>query len=153
MTPLPHWSLLPEGWPDLTIVATDTHEPDRALTDALLRAGRSHLIVRVEADRAVVGPLVLPGTTPCVRCQDLVRCRCDPAWPLLVAQLCRERRAPDPVLQAWAVATVVAQAGCHLAGGDADVIGRTLELSAADHVLRAREWPMHPDCGCGLAVA
>lgn len=152
LTPALHWSQLGQDWPGLTIVATDTQEPDRSLTDALARAGQAHLVVRLEADRAVVGPLVVPGATPCVRCQDLLRCRCDAAWPMLVAQLCRDRAGPDRVLLAWAVATTVAQVRCHLAGGAADVVGRTLELGT-DNVLRTREWPVHPDCGCVLAVA
>lgn len=152
LVPIEHWSQVGDRWPPLTVVATDTQEPDRALTDALLAAGRAHLVVRLEADRAVVGPLVLPGTTPCVRCHDLLRCRYDPAWPLLVAQLCRDRSAADPVLLAWAAATATIQVRCHLAGGDPDVTGRTLEL-AGDHTLRTRDWPVHPECGCVLAVA
>lgn len=147
-----HWSRLGARWPALTIVATDTQEPDRALTDALLAARRAHLVVRLEADRAVVGPLVLPGATPCTRCQDLLRCRYDPAWPLLVAQLCRDRCPGDPVLLAWAAATAVVQARCHLTGGEPDVTGRTLELGS-DHSLRTRDWPVHPQCGCVLSVA
>lgn len=147
-----HWSRLGTRWPALTVVATDTQEPDRALTDALLAARRTHLVVRLEADRAVVGPLVLPGATPCTRCQDLLRCRYDPAWPLLVAQLCRDRGTADPVLLAWAAATAVVQARCHLAGGEPDVTGRTLELDS-DHSLRTRDWPVHPRCGCVVAAA
>jgi len=152
LTPAPHWSQVTDGWPGLTVVATDTQEPDRCLTDALARAGRVHLITRLEADRAVVGPLVVPGATPCVRCQDLVRCRYDPSWPLLVAQLCRARAAVDQVLLGWAAATTVLQLRCHLAGGVADAVGRTVEVGP-DHVLRTRDWPVHPECGCLLAVA
>lgn len=152
LLPAVHWSQVGAGWPSLTVVATDTQEPDRALTDALLAAGRAHLVVRLEADRAIVGPLVLPGTTPCIRCQDLLRCRYDAAWPLLVAQLCRDRPTPDPVLLAWAATTAAVQARCHLTGGEPDVTGRTLELGG-DHTLRTRDWPVHPECGCILAAA
>lgn len=147
-----HWNQLGSSWPGLTVVATDTHEPDRALTDTLLAARRAHLVVRLEPDRAVVGPLVLPGATPCTRCQDLLRCRYDAAWPRLVAQLCRERCTPDPMLIAWAAATAAVQARCHLTGGEPDVTGRTLELGS-DHTLRTTDWPVHPQCGCLLAVA
>ena len=147
-----HYSRLGTAWPALTVVATDSEEPDRALTDAVVASRRAHLVVRLEADRAVVGPLVLPGATPCTRCQDLVRCRYDAAWPLLVAQLCRSRPGADPVLLAWAATTAAVQVRCHLAGGQADVTGRTLELGS-DHTLRTRDWPVHPQCGCVLAVA
>lgn len=152
-SPLPHWGRLTDELPAFVVIATDTQEPDRILTDALARTGRTHLIVRLEADRAVVGPLVSPGSTPCVRCQDLLRCRYDPAWPILAAQLCRDRPVPDPTLLAWAVSTAVVQIQCQLRGGEPDVTGRTLELHATDLTLHTREWPVHPGCGCTLAVA
>lgn len=151
-SPVLHWNVA-QAWPELTIVATETQEPDRTLTDALLRADRTHLVTRLEAGRAVVGPLVIPGRTPCVRCHDLLRCRYDPAWPRLVAQLCADPAPSDPALQSWAVATAVAQIRCHLAGGTPDVAGRTLELGTADQSLHTRDWPAHPECGCLLVVA
>ena len=150
--PLPHWSEVVDRLSGFAVVATDTQEPDRTLTDALARSGRTHLIVRLEADRAVVGPLVLPGRSPCVRCHDLLRCHYDPLWPRLVAQLCQDRSPPDPVLLAWAVSTAVVQIRCHLAGGEPDATGRTLELGGTDHVLRVRDWQVHPGCGCVLAA-
>ena len=150
---LPHWSEIIDGLPSFVVVATDTQEPDRALTDTLTRTGRTHLIVRLEADRAVVGPLVMPGRTPCVRCHDLLRCRYDRAWPRLVAQLSRDRPPPDPVLLGWAASTAVVQIRCQLAGGAPDATGRTLELGHSDHVLRVRDWSVHPGCGCVMAVA
>lgn len=151
-SPVLHWSAQTQSWPELTIVATETQEPDRALTDALLRADRAHLVTRLEPARAVVGPLVIPGRTPCVRCHDLLRCRYDPAWPRLVAQLCAEPAPIDPALQSWAVATTVAQVRCQLGGGTPDVTGRTLELGV-EQSLHTREWPAHPECGCLLVVA
>ncbi len=150
---MPHWSEVVAGLPGFVVVATDTQEPDRALTDTLARTGRTHLIVRLETDRAVVGPLVIPGSTPCTRCHDLLRCHYDRAWPRLVAQLCRDRAAPDPVLLGWAASTAVVQIRCRLAGGAPDATGRTLELGSTDHVLRVRDWQVHPDCGCVMAVA
>ncbi len=152
-SPPPGWSDPARDLPGLVVVAPDAQEPDRTLTDALARSGRTHLVVRLEPDRAVVGPLVIPGRTPCVRCHDLLRCRYDPAWPLLVAQLSRDRPAPDPVLLQWAASTAVVQLRCLLAWGEPDATGRTLELSSADHVLRSRDWRLHPGCGCVLTAA
>lgn len=139
--------------PALTVLAGTTAEPDRTVTDALVGAARAHLLVRLEPDRAVVGPLVVPGRTPCVRCLDLTRCRLDAAWPHLLAQLCREPVEPDPVLLAWAATTAGVQARAWLAGGDPETGGGTLELSRPDFRLRSRRWPAHPACGCLLPIA
>ncbi len=136
--------------PELVVLAGSAAEPDRALTDTLFREGRTHLVVRLEPDRAVVGPLVLPGATPCVRCQDLSRVRLDPAWPHLLAQLCREPVAPAPGLLAWAAATATVQVRAWLAGGAPETGGASVELSLPDFRLRRRSWPAHPGCGCLL---
>lgn len=137
----------PEG-PELVLLASSAAEPDRALTDTLFREGRSHLVVRVEPDRAVVGPLVVPGQTPCVRCQDLTRVRLDAGWPHLLAQLCREQVRPLPALLIWAAATAAVQVRAWLAGTTPDTCGAALELGLPDYRLSTRAWPAHPGCGC-----
>ncbi|MGC3993214.1 MAG: hypothetical protein QM779_03645 [Propionicimonas sp.] len=136
--------------PELVLLATGTAEPDRALTDALFREGRAHLVVRLEPDRAVVGPLVVPGSTPCVRCSDFVRGHLDPAWPHLLAQLCREGVEPVPALRTWAASTAAVQVHAWQAGAAADASGASLELTLPDYRLRRRAWPAHPACGCLL---
>jgi hypothetical protein len=138
--------------PELVIIAGEVAEPDRALTDALFRSGRPHLVVRMEPDRAVVGPLVMPGRSPCVRCQDLNRCRLDEAWPHLLAQLCRETVTPEPTLLAWAASTAAVQVRGWLAGGAPETAGSTLELGLADFRLHSRAWAAHPRCGCLLPI-
>ncbi|MGN6781524.1 MAG: hypothetical protein ACTHJH_08485, partial [Marmoricola sp.] len=45
-------------------------EPARELLDDWLREGRSHMVVRVVDGRIVIGPLVVPGRTACLRCID-----------------------------------------------------------------------------------
>lgn len=134
--------------PELTLIAAATAEPDRSLTDALLRSGRPHLVVRMEPDRGVVGPLVLPGRTSCVRCHDLSRCRLDPAWPHLLAQLCREPVEPEPTLLAWSANLAAMQVRSWLGGDLPETCGSSLELGLADFRLRSRSWPAHPRCGC-----
>jgi hypothetical protein len=136
--------------PELIVLAVGAAEPDRAITDDLFRNGRTHLVVRLEPDRGVVGPLVQPGRTPCVRCQDLSRVRLDPAWPHLLAQLCREPVKPAPVLLEWVAATTAVQVRAWLSGGVPETCGGSLELSLPDYRLRTRGWPAHPGCGCVL---
>lgn len=134
--------------PDLVVLATAFAEPDRALTDSLLLSGRAHLVVRAEPGRAIVGPLVAPGLTACLRCADLGNCRLDPDWPLLLAQLCRESTELDPTLLAWASAMTAAQVRGWLHGGGVQTAGATLELGLPDFELVTRSWAAHPACAC-----
>lgn len=143
-----HWSE-PEDEPvSLTIVTAETAEVDRAITDHLLREDQPHLMIRVQPSGAVVGPTVVPGRTPCVRCTDLTRRDADPAWPLILAQLCRVRCASPPVLTGWAAAVGAAQALAVLGGSLPQSAGATLELSRTDLVVSWRPWDTHAACGC-----
>ncbi len=158
--------------PALTVLAGPTAEPDRTLTDALFAAGRPHLLVRLEPDRAVVGPLVVPGRTPCVRCLDLSRCRLDAAWPHLLAQLCREAAEPDPVLLAWVATIASVQIRAWLAGdafrrppaGRSSSAGRTsgcavvpgrpsrVRLPGTDRLSGGANWPREPTRTAGVSL-
>ena len=137
----------------LTVVVADGPEPDRLVTDLLRDAGAPHLLVRSSGDEVVVGPLVVPGTTSCVRCADLARRDADPRWPWLLGQLVRLRIAPSPVLASWAAVTAAVQALALVAGEGAETLGHTLELGAGQHTLRLRPWPAHPECPCRWDVA
>lgn len=52
-----------------------------------LRDDLPHLPIGFEQDAAVVGPLVVPGRTPCLSCRDAHERDRDEAWPRLHAQL------------------------------------------------------------------
>ncbi len=45
-----------------------------------------HLHIGVLGERAIVGPLVVPGRTSCLRCAHLHKRDADPSWPLLAVQ-------------------------------------------------------------------
>ena len=51
--------------------------------------GITHLPVVLDEDRVRIGPLVIPGVTPCLTCLDLNRTDWDRAWPALLPQLGR----------------------------------------------------------------
>jgi hypothetical protein len=148
LTLVSHWSKPDRDDLDLTVVAADTAEADRVVTDHLLRADQPHLLVRSTGSTVTVGPLVIPGRTPCLRCADLGRRDVDPAWPQVLSQLVHLRPPTSPVLAAWAGSVAAAQALAFLAGAVPEVVGATLELSARDHLMRWRAWPRHPGCGC-----
>jgi bacteriocin biosynthesis cyclodehydratase domain-containing protein len=117
-------------------------------------ADRPHLPVVVREATAVIGPLVLPGRTPCVRCLELARRDRDPAWPLLAAQLAGEPETTDAcdIALASAAASLAAlHVLAWLDDGDhaPDSAGATIELSLSDLRLRRRSVSAHPACGCG----
>jgi hypothetical protein len=145
---LTHWSK-PDAAPlDLTVVACDRPEPDRAITDHLLRIDQPHLVVRSWGNGVSVGPLVLAGRTSCLRCADLARSDADPRWTVVLTQLSRLRiESPAPLI-AWAASIAVAQALAFLYGELPESAGATLELSWPNFVTRLRRWAAHPRCGC-----
>lgn len=137
--------------PALTVVSASAAEPDRSVLRQL--EASPHLIVRGSDLGVAVGPLVVPGQTPCLRCEDLHRTARDPAWPQLLAQLCLPRNGPpDAADLHWAVATAAVQVRSWLAGGLPDTLGTSLELDA-DGSLRARRLRAHSGCGCTSAGA
>ncbi len=52
-----------------------------------LREDLAHLPIAFEVGGTTVGPLVVPGRTPCLSCRDGHERERDPAWPILHAQL------------------------------------------------------------------
>lgn len=143
-----HWNKPDHPVPDVTVIATDRAEPDRAIGDDYVRADHPHLYVRPLHAGAAIGPFVQPGRTPCLGCLDRVRRDADPAWPQLLAQLCRIRLPVLPMLATWAASTTAVQIACWASGGEPGSSGGTFELTADDYQLRVRPWPMHPACGC-----
>lgn len=135
--------------PDL-VVAVRWGGVDASRYDGLLREEVPHLLVLLREHDAVVGPLVRPGRTSCLRCLDLHRRDRDPEWPRVVLQLAaRASSAEDPVLSALAAAVAVAQALTQLDGRvDPASLGATLEITLPDGTTAARDWPGHPACGC-----
>jgi len=128
-----------------------------AETAQLLRLPYPHLNVTVTEGIGVVGPLVLPGKTACLRCLDLTRAERDPAWPLVLAQLPGGDTDPpgcDPVLAAAVAAQAAAIVVGFADGGPLDraAVNGTLELLSPDWQWRRRSWDPHPACCCGATT-
>ncbi|GLY27874.1 ThiF family adenylyltransferase [Kineosporia sp. NBRC 101731] len=135
--------------PDL-VVLVDHGTADAARADTLMSADVSHLSVVVGEDGVVVGPLVLPGTSPCLRCLDLHRTDRDPAWPALAGQLRAQGETPqESASSALAAGLVSLQVLAHLDGvAEPAAVGATLEVELPDGLVARRPWPVHPGCGC-----
>jgi hypothetical protein len=137
--------------PDLVILS-DIYR--RELSEVLKQDNVPHLAAAASEAIGVVGPLVLPGGSACLRCLDLTRAERDPAWPLILAQLTGGGADPpacDTVLAAAVAAQATAQA---LAFTDrpasaSAVINGTLELVLPDWRWRRRTWQPHHRCDCG----
>ncbi|HEY9473470.1 MAG TPA: ThiF family adenylyltransferase [Mycobacteriales bacterium] len=146
-TPLP-----PSRYPDL-VVLTETPPRGSDLLAAMHAANVSHLLVGIRETTSVVGPLVQPGHSSCLRCADLHRCDRDPAWPALAAQLATPRRGVaepcDLVLSSLTATLGAMQVLTHLDGDTAAVVDGTLETGLPGWQVRRRTWPVHPACDCG----
>ncbi len=117
-----------------------------------------HLAASASEAIGVVGPLVLPGRTACLRCLDQARADKDPAWPLILAQLAA--RQPDPPACDAVLATAVAAQAAAQALAFIDrtpevkaVINGTLELVLPGWQWRRRTWRPHMACACGSSRA
>ncbi len=140
-----------ETRPDL-VVLTDDHDP--GLIGELMAECVPHLTATAAEAIGVVGPLVLPGRSACLRCLDLTRRDRDPGWPLIAAQLAGKSPA-TPACDAVLATAVAAQAAGQVlafvdrSGPEPAVINGTLELVLPDWRWRRRTWPLHHECGCG----
>lgn len=145
----------PPGQADLSVLV-GRQQPEHVAE--LVRLRRPHLAVLASEAIGIVGPLVRPGSTACLRCLDLARSGQDPAWPLVLAQVAGRDADPsgcDPILAAAVAAQAAAVA---LAVADRTplalaAINGTLELVVPAWQWRRRSWSPHPGCSCGSRAA
>lgn len=139
------------------VVLTDYLVADPRLVRDLHDAGVAHLPVRVRDGTGLVGPLVIPGKTSCLRCADLHRSDRDAAWPALAAQLSRTVGSADraTVLATAALALNEIDRVIRAVRGEGtkqsaspSTLNTTLEFDVTRGVLDARRWSRHPECSC-----
>jgi ThiF family len=139
--------------PDL-IVLSDIVVPEPAVVTELLGSRIPHLVGYAHEGTAVVGPLVWPGRTSCLRCAELHRAHVDPAWPKLAAQLVGVIPTAGLACTQLAAALITEQVLATLAGPQTDLPipptwGATLQLDPVRGSLLILPRPAHPGCGCG----
>ncbi|MDQ0725970.1 hypothetical protein QFZ21_000970 [Microbacterium sp. W4I20] len=107
-----------------------------------LREDTPHLPVAFESGQFTVGPLVVPGETPCLTCRDTHDTDRDPAWPLLHAQLIGRGAGPITAAQVGEAARLAAQLITARSGA-----ARVVRVSAdGSRVWRAVTF--HEECRC-----
>lgn len=136
--------------PDVTVLA-DALVPDPSRVAALTAAATAHLPVRLRDGAGLVGPLVLPGRSPCLHCLDLHRLDRDPAWPHVATLLAGRRGRAEPACVAATAALGAAQALAvidALAATPPPALAATLVVDAHTASVQRREWTGHPRCPC-----
>jgi hypothetical protein len=140
--------LTPE--PDFTVMIS-TGEPPRGPAANAVDMGLTHLIVMLDGDRVRIGPLVVPGQTPCLGCLDRHRASWDPAWAVLVPQFGRPLLHTLPTLIEHAAATEVAGECLTFALGEPPRTATEVVTVQPDRTLHTTTTArFHPRCSCSL---
>lgn len=141
------------------VVLSDYLVADPRVVRELHAAGVAHLPVRVRDGSGLVGPLVIPGMTSCLRCADLHRSDRDAAWPAVAEQLrgtvgCADRAtvlatAALALNQVDRVIRAVRESGDpRHAAEPPPILDTTLEFDVDAGTIAARRWSRHPHCPC-----
>jgi bacteriocin biosynthesis cyclodehydratase domain-containing protein len=145
------------------VVLSDSLVADPRILRELHAARIPHLPVRVRDGAGLVGPLVVPDATSCLRCADLHRSDRDSGWPAVAAQL-RDTvgnadRATVLATAALALNQVDRVIAAVRAGLDITDISQinsalhppstldtTLEFDVSTGSTMVRRWTRHPRC-------
>ena len=141
---------LPQGGHTFVVRVGSERRPAALVARAYAQRGVAHITVTVRDGAVVVGPLVPPAGSPCLRCVDLHRVDRDPAWPALAAQLATADPAPltcAATTRMAAAAYVADEVLNYIDGMPARTRGASVEVSGPDR-FRRRTWPPHPRCDC-----
>jgi hypothetical protein len=155
VSPLTDLRPLPPGrTPDLVVLCRPWSATD-PLQVGLQRDGIPHLVATVRGETGVVGPLVLPGTSSCLRCADAWRREDDPQWPRLATQLSAAEppSSGSTITCLLTAVTAAVQVLAHLDGSAVPAaLDATLELRLPALFPALRRWPPHPGCPCGATA-
>lgn len=135
--------------PELAVL-TDALVPEPDRLASLLGQGIPHLVTHLRDGAGVVGPLVLPGRSPCLRCLELHRGATAPEWHRVAARLPGRtgRAAPASATATAALATAQALAVLDPGPTAPPALGATLVVDLATAAITRRGWPAHPRCPC-----
>ncbi|MBJ7479191.1 hypothetical protein [Rhodococcus sp. (in: high G+C Gram-positive bacteria)] len=148
------------SWNEQLVVLADDVVTDPRLVSDLVRCGLPHLSVRIRDGNGVVGPLVLPGRSSCLRCADIIRSELDPHWLHLSAQLLGSAGHAESAMIHASVALALAEIDATLGALDlpgvedlpsaatAASLSSTLEIALRPYRITTRRWPRQISCSC-----
>ncbi|TDS75958.1 hypothetical protein CLV52_3072 [Amnibacterium kyonggiense] len=139
--------------PDVAVVVAH-HLVPPAATVRRLAADLPHVALVFGDQAAVVGPAVVPGATPCLRCAEEHRLD-DPAWRAIAAQLLRRgpARTSRSIRVRLAACGVLGEALDRMRdGGPTGLEGVAVRI-AADGAISRVPRPWHERCSCRSPAA
>lgn len=114
-----------------------------------LRADVPHLAIVFDDEGTRIGPLVEPGSGPCLRCLELARRDDDPAWPVIAAQLAgRPAASRTPRAVHDAVALAAALVDDRILYARNPLRGASIRLGRPGEFVPPAQHRQHPECGC-----
>ena len=147
-------------WNEQLVVLADDVVTDPRLVSDLVRCGLPHLSVRIRDGNGVIGPLVVPGQSSCLRCADIIRSELDPHWLHLSAQLLGSAGHAESAMIHASVALALAEIDAALSALDlpsvvdlpsaasAASLSSTLEIALRPYRITTRRWPRQISCSC-----
>lgn len=132
--------------------------PTQAERDRVHAQATPYLILESFGVGATVGPMVLPGASPCARCIELANARVDPYWSSISTQVGDKPNGSteglvDAAVIAWAASVAVMSVTALLAR-DANpacpnpLVGRRLFLRCPGPEMRQVTLDLESACGC-----
>jgi bacteriocin biosynthesis cyclodehydratase domain-containing protein len=141
----------PSGSAFAVIVAHHVIEPEQH--GRWLRRDVPHLPI-VYGDAVVrIGPIVEPGTGPCLYCLELHRTDADPAWPAIATQLWGRVARTETRLVAGEVAAIAARTVLARLAAGRPGPATSIELDTSTGERVSKRWERHPDCLCRLDLS
>ncbi|HEX4401710.1 MAG TPA: TOMM precursor leader peptide-binding protein [Galbitalea sp.] len=117
-----------------------------------LRRDLPHLPVVFGDEAVMIGPMIEPGSSPCLYCLEHHRRDTDASWSAIASQLWGRRARSETALASTEVATRVARlVHARLELGrpaHRTTSARSFQLVVETGEVTRREWMPHPDCGC-----
>ena len=140
------------GAADLAVLCgRDAIAPDEGA--AWQQARIAHLPVVLRDGEVIIGPLIHPGLSACLRCLDLHRRDRDRAWPRILSQITTPTSdlgiSVDAVpAHANTVAALVAMLARESLTTEQVATGVSWQISLPWPEVRTRVWTAHPHCDC-----